>query len=211
MDHYVAYEGAVAIALGAMTPDYLPLLTAGVNDERSGIEGTRQRAPYALESGTEWLASMTKSRGKDEVFAILLREGESYRYIGHTGIHGITWPDGYGTTGSMMFGNDLQGKGYGTEAKLLLLYHCFNVLGLRKVCSSVKAFNVKSFGHLLKCGYTTIGRRRQHDFHRGAYVDEFLFEIFRDEWLPVWERYRKENVLPKLTSLQREFVKESTT
>jgi len=46
--------------------------------------------------------------------------------------------------------------GIGTEAMLLLLYHAFMILGLRKVTATVKVFNAPSMGHSIKSGYKLI-------------------------------------------------------
>lgn len=209
MKHIIAYVGQARTYLGVMQEAYVPLYAPIVN-RRAGIEGTLQRAPYSVESGREWVRSLDKSKGKDEVFAILARIGRELRYIGHTGIHHIDWSKGTGTTGSIIVSEQGRGKGYGTEAKLLLLYHCFNVLGLRKVHSTVKAWNAASLGHLLKAGYQIVGRRKREVFHEGTYVDEILLEIFRDEWEPVWKQYRKTDSLPSLTDDQRTLIRKET-
>jgi RimJ/RimL family protein N-acetyltransferase len=209
MQHLIAYEGRAKVSLGIMQEEYIPLCAAWIN-RRVGIEGTLQRAPYYVEDGKEWVRSLGKQRGKDEVFAVLLKGKRKYRYIGHTGIHHIQWPDGRATTGSIFGAEKSQGRGYGTEAKLLLLYHAFMVLGIRKMESSVKAFNAQSLGHLLKCGYRIVGRKKRHCFHEGSYVDEVLVEAFREDWEPIWDRYRKAGELPKLTQTQRALVRKET-
>lgn len=203
--HTVSYEGKVRVALGLMHPGYVKLFLPWIN-RRVGIEGTLQRPPYSYASGVDWVRGLDKSKGEKEVFAVLLRAGTSYQYVGHMGIHGITWPHGFATTGSMIGADGAQGRGLGTEAKLLLLYHAFMVLGLRKLVSTVKAFNAQSAGHLMKCGYKPVGRYKQHHFHEGAYVDEVVFEVFRDDWEPIWEKYQTTASLPSLTSEQRAFI-----
>lgn len=214
MTHIIAYEGHVAVALGLMQEEYVPLYTPWIN-RRTDIEGTLLRPPYSIEQGNEWVRGLVKTIGKTEVFAVLLREDsngqQSYRYIGHTGLHDIRWPEGTGSTGSVIGAEDARGKRYGTEAKLLLLYHAFYICGLRKVSSGVKAFNAQSLGHLLKCGYRIIGRQKAHIFHNGLFVDDILLEVFREEWEPIWYRYQETKTLPTLTSAQRSLVHSETT
>jgi RimJ/RimL family protein N-acetyltransferase len=209
MKHTIAYSGKRTTALGLMREEYIPLFVPWVN-WRIGIEGTSQRPPYSEAQGIEWLRNLDKSKGTTEVFAIFnqVREGdkESYAYIGHTGIHHVEWPHGVATTGSVIGPVESQGKGLGTEAKLLLLYHAFMIMGLRKIISRVKAFNTNSAGHLLKCGYTPVGRHRKHHLHEGEYIDEVLFEVFREDWEPIWDVYQKDGTLPRLTDAQRVFL-----
>lgn len=200
MQHYIAYEGN-AVALAALQDDYVPFIARAIN-RRVGLEGTMQRGPYDPALGKEWIERLRRSRGTDEVFAVLKKVDGNWIYSGNTGIHAITWPNGTGTTGSMIFDQEHRGAGEGTEAKLLLLYHAFRVLGLRKIRSTVKAFNAPSLGHLLKCGYQIVGRYRQECFHEGSYVDEILLEVFPEDWEPIWSAYQDGN-LPRLSDEQR--------
>lgn len=213
MEHYIAYEGKTGnMALAQMQEDYVPFFVPGIN-RRIGVEGTMQRPPYSLEMGREWVRGLDKRKGQDEVFAILLRDSDAnggWRYVGHTGIHSIKWPTGIGTTGSMIFEADGRGKGHGTEAKLLLLYHSFYILGLRKIKSRVKDWNAPSLGHLLKCGYAIYGRDKQEELHEGEFVDEILLAVFREDFGPIWQAYQRTSTLPRLTDGQRKVVQEAT-
>lgn len=211
-DHYPILPGQ-NVSLGAMKREYIPLFMRGVNDPEV-TRGVLLRPPVTLEEELAWYDK--PKTGNDIVFAILLHEkggGEGmtgYRYIGHTGLHNITWPNGCAATGSIVVDRTLFGKGYGTEAKLLLLYEAFRNRGLRKICSQVKAFNGNSWGHLLACGYREVGRRRAHHFSGGVFVDEIIFEVFREEWEPVWEKYQQTKELPRLSEEQRDRLRKET-
>jgi RimJ/RimL family protein N-acetyltransferase len=208
MEHIIAYEG-VGTSLGIMQKEYIPLYIPWVN-RRIGIEGTLQRPPYMLEHGDEFVKRVSEGKGTNETFAILRHEEgvekPSYRYVGHTGLYRMEWPQGRATTGSMIVMPDSRGKGCGTEAKLQLLYHGFYVVGLRKISSRVKAFNAASMGHLLKCGYQVIGREPKHEFHEGEFIDEVLFCVFREQFEPIWAEYKETKTLPKLTPEQRDLI-----
>ena len=212
MDHYPILPG-YNVSLGAMQREYIPLFMQGANDPEV-TRGVLLQPPVTLEEEFAWYDK--PKTGRDAVFAILLHEKDDsgkvigYRYIGHTGLHGIEWPNGTATTGSIIADKTLFGKGYGTEAKLLLLRIAFLDRGLRKICSQVKAFNGNSWGHLLACGYREVGRRRAHHFDNGAFVDSILFEIFRDEWEPVWEKYQHTKMPPKLSEEQRDRLRKET-
>jgi len=210
--HIIVYKGMLC-SLALIQKEYGPAYLEVVN-QRDAIEGTLQGPPYFPSDFDDFVENLKKSKGKDEVFAILLHEKSGdeiyYRYIGHTGIHGMRWPDGRGTTGSLIIDVGLQGKGVGTEAKLLLLYHCFIVRNLRKVQSNVKAWNAKSLGHLIKTGYRMWGRSRANIAHNGEFVDEIFLEVFPQDWRPIWDQYKLTGELPKLTDEQRALVKKET-
>jgi len=209
-DHIVTSLGLCVASLGVMHKRYGKQAVPAIN-HRADINGTLQRPPYWPEDFDSFVDGLKKSKGKDEVFAILAHEGETYRYVGHMGIHQITWPHGVGITGSMIIDASAQSRGIGTEAKLLTLQHAFEVLGLNTVKSGVKAWNAKSLGHLIKCGYRIIGRYEKIIFHEGTFVDEILLQVSRKDWLPIWERYRATKQLPKLTDEQRALVTKETS
>lgn len=210
--HIIVYEG-ITMSLALMQRMYGPEYVPWPN-RRTAINGTLQRPPYYPEDFDEWIEKLRKGKGVHEVFAVLAHEGtetdREYRYLGHAGIHDVERPSGHATTGSVLGADNAHEKGYGTEAKLWMQYHAFKVLGLRKLLSEVKGFNAPSLGHLLKCGYKIVGRRKSHDFHEGAYVDVIILECFREDWEPIWERYRASGSLPKLTALQRTRVAKET-
>ena len=212
-DHSPIHQG-YNVSLGAMRRDYIPLFMQWANDPEV-MRGVVLRPPVTLETELAWYDNMANKTG-NVIFAILLHECDatgamtSYRYIGHTGLHSITYPDGHATSGTIIADKSCFGKGYGTEAKLLLLYEAFRNRGLRKVCSKVKIFNGNSWGHLLACGYRQVGRRAAHHFYNGAFVDDILFEIFRDTWEQIWQAYKETRSLPRLTEEQRVALRKET-
>ena len=208
----VIHHGFINLSLGAMQRDYLPLFMQGANDPEV-MRGVILQPPITLEAELAWYDSMAQGKNaeKNVIFAILAHVHDEsgklgYRYIGHTALHDITWPAAHATSGTIIVDKTCFGKGYGTEAKLLLLYDAFRNRGLRKVCSAVKIFNGNSWGHLLSCGYHQVGRRKDQHFSNGSFVDDILFEVFRDEWEPIWEKYVASKTLPRLTSEQRALI-----
>ena len=213
-DHSPIHQG-YNVSLGAMRRDYIPLFMQGANDP-DVMRGVTLRPPVTLEAEFAWYDGMA-SRTGNVTFAILLHERDEmgtmtgYRYIGHTGLHSITYPDGHATSGTIIADKSCFGKGYGTEAKLLLLYEAFRNRGLRKVCLEVKVFNDNSWGHLLACGYRQVGRRAAHHFYNGTFVDSVLFEIFRDAWEQTWHTYQETGSPPRLTEEQRTVLRKETS
>src|SRR3989344_9060647 len=101
--HLPVYEGLVNVSLGAMRREYLTDFVPWANNPEA-TAGVLIRPPVTLEEELAWYDGLAKRKDTDNVFAILLqkkkRKGKTeYQYIGHTGLHGITWPGGVGTTG----------------------------------------------------------------------------------------------------------------
>lgn len=128
--------------------------------------------------------------GKDPhniIFAI--ETLDTHRFIGTMGIHKINYISRFATSGSLIGEKDCWGKGYGTDAKMLVLYHAFNVLNLRKINSEVIGYNDRSANCLKKCGYFEEGRREKVHFRNGTYWDQILFGLFREQFEPLWKKF----------------------
>jgi len=136
----------------------------------------------------EWFANLHKQHN-NIVFGIVV-DG---KLIGNMGLHGINHRNGTATTGALIGYREYWGKGYGSEAKMLLLNYAFNTLNLRKVRSSVIAFNKRSYKYSRKCGYIDQGRLTEEHYAFGKYWDEILLAVFRDDWEPLWDEFAKEH------------------
>ncbi len=113
------------------------------------------------------------------------------RLIGTMGLHRINSKDRTAMTGALIGEKEYWGKGFGTDAKMTLLDYAFNTLNLRKINSSVYAFNKRSLKYNLKCGYKIEGVRKKQIFRNGKYNDEILIAVFKENWLPVWKKYQR--------------------
>lgn len=203
--HYVVYESpSKCVALAAMQRQYIDSLMPWVNNVET-MRGVLLVPPVLYEREIAWYESLAKSKGSQTVFAILIRDSPDgeYRYVGHTGLHTITFPDARATSGTLIGDPAARGKGVGKHAKMLLLHHAFEYEHLRKVSSEVKAFNAASLGHLVACGYSIIGVRKAHIAYRGSFVDEILLEVHREAFLPLWESYQKTKEIPVLSEAQK--------
>lgn len=146
----------------------------------------------AMEAKEEsWIDDLAKSK-TDLVLVITIEDGTP---IGVIGLHQISWHDRTAVTGSFIGEPEYWSKGYGSEAKMLLLHYAFHTLNLRKICSSVIAFNKRSYGCLVKCGYRREGRQRAQHFCLGRYWDEIFLAVYQKTWKPLWQKWCQENHL----------------
>lgn len=143
--------------------------------------------PVMQQAEEEWFDRLSK----DEHNIALAIETLEGTLIGTMGLHQISWRDRIATTGALIGEKEYWGKGYGTDAKMTLLNFAFNSANLRKICSSVIAFNTRSLQYNLNCGYQIEGRRRKQFFRNGRYWDEILLAVFKKDWSPVWRKYQK--------------------
>lgn len=183
----VNYSG-LKTTLGPIHPEHdLPYLWKWINDPNVA-KYTLASWPTHLYAEKEYVENIHK-RTTDVVFAIETLTGE---FIGVMGLHNINLVNGTATTGALIGDANYRGKHYGRDAKMLVLYHAFQILGLRKVCSAVKAFNKPSREYLQKSGYEQEGIRKEMFYYEGEYHDEILLCIYREQFLSLWNDYKKQ-------------------
>ena len=153
---------------------YMPMTEA---DEREWVQNHHKRKPY-------------------NIVVMIVVDGVA---IGTMGLHNIDYRSRLGTTGALIGEKEYWGKGYGSEAKMLLLDFAFNTLNLRKICSNVIAFNERSLKYSLKCGYKEEARLKKHHYADGKYWDKLCLAVFREDWEPLWEQFAQKHglVLPE--------------
>jgi RimJ/RimL family protein N-acetyltransferase len=189
MSKIIFLRGAKTI-LRPVDKSYAPLFQKWVNDPdvRKFVLNT---LPADLQREEEWVDSISKNQNQ----VVVIIEDFEGKPIGTMGLHNIRWVDGVATTGALIGEKDYWNQGYGTDAKMILLHYAFGNLGLRKICSSVKAFNKRSKAYQEKTGYQVEGIRRKQILYNGRYYDEILMAIFKAEFMKKWRVYRKEHSL----------------
>jgi RimJ/RimL family protein N-acetyltransferase len=175
------------VSLRPILKEDVPQLLRWMNDQEV-VQYLSVYLPMLEADEDEWFNNLSKRKQADLIFGIITNDGE---LIGVMGIHGIMWKDRTATTGAYIGNKNYWGKGYGTEAKMLLLNYAFNALNLRKICASVLSFNKRSYAYQLKCGYKEEGRRLRQIYRKGKYWDEILMAVFKKDWSPLWRTYKK--------------------
>ncbi|MCI0330170.1 MAG: GNAT family N-acetyltransferase [candidate division Zixibacteria bacterium] len=143
--------------------------------------------PVTEKKEEEWFDKVANNP-KEVILGIETLDG---KLIGTMALHNINGKDRTAATGALIGEKKYWGKGYGTDAKMTLLDYAFNTLNLRKINSSVYAFNKRSLKYNLKCGYKIEGVRKKQIFRNGKYNDEIIIAVFKEDWLPFWKKYRK--------------------
>jgi RimJ/RimL family protein N-acetyltransferase len=137
----------------------------------------------------EWFENIHK-RTNDLVLGIVARKEK--KLIGSMGLHQIHWSNRTAVTGTVIGNKSYWSKGYGSEAKMLLLDFAFNALDLQVILSRALSTNQRSIAYSKKCGYKEVGRIPQWIRHQsGARCDEVLLAVTQEEWRPLWQHYLK--------------------
>lgn len=130
--------------------------------------------PFTMERTAEDI------NGKDKVF-LGIAQGEEI--IGFITLRSINLINGTAKMTTFIGTEGNLGKGIGMEAHELILEYAFNTLNLRKVNTTVFAFNTRSIHCLKKSGFRQEGVLEKEYYINGEYCDDVLFRLFKEEWL----------------------------
>lgn len=188
MENEVIFRRSNRVVLRPLQLSDAPHITRWINDPRV-TQYVNAYLPTTESEEIVWINDLS-TRKDSNIVVMLVVDGTP---IGTMGIHGINMRHRVATTGALIGEPEYWNKGYGSEAKMLLLEYAFNTLNLRKICSQVIAFNERSTSYSLKCGYKIEGRKKQEHFARGDYWDVIQLAVFKEDWLPIWKIFCKQH------------------
>ena len=172
--------------------DFVDKCVRWVNDEK--VRNFITLAfPTMRISEEAWIRSQADKKEREVCLIIVVKgdKPEDDLPIGVISLSKISWIHGTATTGTIIGEREYWSKGFGTEAKMLLLKYAFLTLNLRKICSEVISYNGRSVAYARKCGYVDDGGpKKAHVFKNGAYHDMVQLAVFRESWIPLWEAYK---------------------
>ncbi len=102
--------------------------------------------------------------------------------LGHVGLYGLNWVARHAEL-RILIGEDVRGRGIGTEATRMVVAYGFERLNLNKVWLGVNADNIGGLRCYEKAGMTREGVLRAEIWRNGRYYDAIRLSILRDEWL----------------------------
>ncbi len=153
----------------------------------------RIRVPQSAITLEHWITEAHKHQPPEEIhLAVCLIEDD--QYIGTVNLIDIDYINRNAETGSWIDPPEFRSRGYGTEAKMLLLEYAFERLHLHVLSSYVWEPNARSAAALAKQGYRPAGRYKFEDLKDGVFRDGLLFDVLRDDWLAAREKWRQERI-----------------
>lgn len=134
----------------------------------------------AVEMAAEWSDAEKQALPAWVMFSVCLRDGDTF--IGGVDLFDIDYQNRFAETGSFFHRPEDRGKGYGSEAKHLLLAYAFDHLGLHSVQSRVLFSNTRSAAALRKQGYRDAGRTTWTHPAGGTFGNVAFFDLLASEW-----------------------------
>jgi [ribosomal protein S5]-alanine N-acetyltransferase len=118
------------------------------------------------------------------MFSIETLDGE---LVGGINVHSMNQRNGTFETGTRIY-RAYRGRGYGFEAKLLVLRYAFHELRFQKYNIRCLETNQPMIDHAARLGCQPEGRIRRHNYTNGRYYDDLLFGLTREEFDALEER-----------------------
>jgi ribosomal-protein-alanine N-acetyltransferase len=116
-------------------------------------------------------------------------------YLGIVGLHSIDMIARKTEFRILLGEKSCWGKGYGTEALLLMLAYAFETLNMNKVWLGVNTGNERAFKSYKKAGFTVEGEFRDDIYKNGTYYNVARMSMLRVEYLKLKEQWPISKVL----------------
>ncbi|MBI1984584.1 MAG: GNAT family N-acetyltransferase [Candidatus Wildermuthbacteria bacterium] len=113
-------------------------------------------------------------------FAIIRKDTQ--KHIGNIKLGPIDTYHSVADIGIMIGDKQSWGKGFATEAILLIASFAFEKLKLHKISAGSYANNIGSIKSFLKAGFAEEGRRRAHARFKSSYVDLVLLAKWNEKY-----------------------------
>ena len=125
---------------------------------------------------------LEKVRGDTERAWFMVVVKENNKVIGEAGL--LRMDRAWRTTdiSVIIWEREEWGKGYGTEAVLLLLDHAFRHLDFHRAAMGVVGFNERALRFWGKVGFRKEGVQRDEYYYDGKYYDFVMMSILKDEF-----------------------------
>jgi RimJ/RimL family protein N-acetyltransferase len=144
----------------------------------------------------KFIESANESFANRKGFTFGIETLDANKLVGIVNLVNVSWISHNAEVGLLaIFDPDGWGKGYGSDAMVVLLDMAFSVLNLHSVYLWVAGFNERAIRFYEKIGFTNTGKLREMAYRNGNRYDVITMDILRSEFT---ERY---GVLPKSGSV----------
>jgi [ribosomal protein S5]-alanine N-acetyltransferase len=130
---------------------------------------------HSLESLREFISAKSN---RDEVRMFAIETKNEKIYIGNVIIGPISWEHRRADIGIMIGDLNHTGKGYATDAIMLVSKFAFDHLNLRKLCAGCYFPNKASLRAFQKAGFEIECVLKKHFLYRSEFIDCYLLSLF---------------------------------
>ena len=151
--------------------------------------------PMSRDAEQQWLERATKlDPWKDGAIILAIENRRTGQFLGTVSLFDISKQNRRAEFGIAIHNPENLGKGYGTDATLVMLWVAFHVLGLNSVYLITLDMNKRGQRAYEKAGFRKAGVYRQGAFVNGVFQDFILMDILKEEF---FKRYPAGTVVGK--------------
>lgn len=158
------------------------------NDEFENLIGGNKRF-IALAREQKWLESLIYNDYQDK-FYVAICEKESKNIIGYTSVSDIDHINKSCFWSGIKIHPDFNGKGYGTQAVLLILKFVFEELNMERCTGQCLEEHIVAKKLMEKVGFKVEALQRHSIFKNGKYHNQFVLSILKDDYPAIKEIFK---------------------
>lgn len=170
------------VVLRASTRADLPVFVRWFNDPEVTQYLGGDMWPMSPESEERWFNRMVEEERKNLTIETIPTGSEPAVVIGNIGLFHYSERAHNAELGIVIGEKDYWSQGYGSDAIKTLLRYAFDELNYHRVYLRVYDFNPRGVRCYSKCGFEIEGRLRQQIFRHGAWHDEIVMGVLRDDF-----------------------------
>ncbi len=175
MSYYPKMRGEQCY-LSPINLDDAPMYTAWLND----LEVTRNLTLSGMMVSEQGERGFLEQLSKEHNYAIVTRDGD--KLIGNCGLLNTDQKNRSCEVGIFIGDKAYWGRGFGTEALVLLCGYAFDYLNMRNIMLKVFGFNARAASCYKKVGFRIIGHRRNALQVEGKEYDEIYMDLLDEEF-----------------------------
>lgn len=170
------------VRLRAIEREDIPTFVRWLND-REVTQFLITNSPFSKAMEEKWFeGQLGRPTHEGQILAIEAKVGADWLHIGNTGLHDAD-PVSHAAEFGIMIGEKAYwNQGFGGEATRLMLQHGFDDMNLHRIFLRVYATNLRAIACYKAAGFLQEGVLRQAIYKNGAYIDEIIMGILKDEW-----------------------------
>ena len=132
----------------------------------------------------EWLQKVSVwDPWKDGHLYMAICEKTTGRFLGGAALQDILFPHNRAELSVSIYNPGDRGKGYGTDAVMVLLWVGFHILGLNSIYLDTMEDNERAIRVYEKIGFKRVGLLRETEYMDGAYKGLLIMDLLRKEFI----------------------------
>jgi len=165
------------VYLSPMNLDDLDTYTRWLNNLGTTVPLGQGAQVFSLTTEKEALEKLAREKHQ---FAIVERASDAL--LGNCGIFNVNHLSGTAEVGIFIGDEKRRGKGFGTDALLLLVSYGFKILNLHNIMLRTASFNARGMRCYEKAGFREFGRRTGALLVSGRRHDDVYMQVLAADW-----------------------------